>query len=77
MSSSLNSNKDPSLVSFGKTIRKLRIDNEISQIELARRAGLSSPYVGILERGERSPSLVTVVKLAKALGQDSILINVL
>lgn len=77
MSVSLDRNKDPSLVSFGKTIRKLRIDKEISRAQLAQDSQISIPYLGILERGERSPTLTTIVKIAKALGEESILIEII
>ena len=52
---------------FGKHLRKLRIDRELTQEELAEKAGLHFTYVGQIERGVRNPSLVNLYKLAKAL----------
>lgn len=42
----------------------------ISQNEIARRTGLDHSYISRLERGERSPSKGTVMKIAKALELD-------
>lgn len=36
--------------------------------ELARRAGLHRTYIGLLERGERQPTVVSAVAVAEALG---------
>ena len=40
----------------------------MSQIGLAERAELSHNFVGEIERGEKQASIVTVVRLARALG---------
>jgi transcriptional regulator with XRE-family HTH domain len=58
--------RDPRVM-FGKTLCKLREGRDLSQKELAEKASLSLNMVGLLERGRRNPSLITVVKLAKAL----------
>ena len=52
---------------FGKTLCNLRKGRQLSQKALAEKANLSLNMVGLLERGRRNPSLITVVKLAKAL----------
>ena len=48
-------------------MRKLRKKCDFNQEELAHRAGLSTVYISLLERGLRHPSLDTVFELAQAL----------
>ena len=52
---------------FGRAIRHLREHRGWSQEKLAEAADLNRSYLGEIERGSASPSLVTVVKLANAL----------
>jgi transcriptional regulator with XRE-family HTH domain len=52
---------------FGRRVRELRHRLDLSQEELAERAGLHWTYVGGIERGERNPALVNIGKLARAL----------
>ena len=51
----------------GMNIRLRRIKKGISQEGLADMAGIASSTMGIVERGEQSPSLQTVAKIANAL----------
>lgn len=60
--------KNPDLVKFGLNIRKIRLKEGLSQIDLAKQAGLSANYIGTLERGIQNPSLKTLERLAKGLG---------
>ena len=52
---------------FGKRIRQLREERNLTQEELADRARLHRNYVGGVERGERNISLINIVELAHAL----------
>ena len=52
---------------FGKHLRKLRGNQDLTQEELADKAGMHFTYIGQIERGVRNPSLVNLYKLAKAL----------
>lgn len=54
----------------GMNIRIARIKRGISQEGLADIAGLARSTMGIVERGEQSPSLQTISKIANALGID-------
>lgn len=57
---------DPRVL-FGATVRKLRLERNLSQEELAELASLHRNYVGGVERGERNVGLLNVVALAHGL----------
>lgn len=52
---------------FGDRIRELRKAVQISQEELAYKAGIHRTYLGGIERGERNPSLRNINAIAVAL----------
>lgn len=52
---------------FGRQLWRLRRAAGLTQEALARRAGYSAVYIGMLERGERAPLPATVDVLAGAL----------
>ena len=54
----------------GLNIRLERVKRGISQEILADMAGIARSTMGIIERGEQSPSLQTVAKVANALQLD-------
>jgi transcriptional regulator with XRE-family HTH domain len=56
------------LTRFAGNVRRLRSRKRLSQKTLADKVGISVSYVSMLERGQRSPPLETVEKVAKALG---------
>ena len=53
---------------FGRVIRDRRRQSEMTQRQVAKRIGTSTPYVGHLESGKRHPSDDIVTRLADALG---------
>ena len=67
------------LESIGKNIRKYRLMKKLRQEDLAEKAGLSINYVGAIERGEKVPSLETLLVIINALGvsADMILADVI
>ena len=58
------------LKDFGDRIRELRILKKWSQEDLADQTGFHRTYIGMIERGERNPSLKNIKKFADAFGID-------
>ena len=56
------------VIQFGKKLREARLKKKLSQGDVARILGVHRSYISGLERGRRNPSLLTVHKVAKALG---------
>ena len=51
---------------FGARLRVLRKTHNLTQLELAEKIGLSTNFIGMIERGERNTTIDNVFKLAKA-----------
>lgn len=54
--------------SFAKIVERSRKAKAISRASLATRAGLHQTYIGLMERGKRTPNLETAQSIAEALG---------
>ena len=54
-------------VAFGLTLRKIRRKRGLSQQGLADKSGYHRTYIGLLEKGQKSPSLRTIVNIATTL----------
>lgn len=52
---------------FGENVRNFRRLLNISQEELAHRAGLHRTYIGMIERAEKNITLLNMEKIANAL----------
>ena len=52
---------------FGEVLRELRRDRGMSQEALAEACGCDRTYPSLLERGLRTPTLTSMVRLADAL----------
>ena len=48
-------------------VRRLREEKELTQEELAERAGISATYVGFIERGDNVPTLTILIQIASGL----------
>ena len=57
---------------FDKRIELLRKKQNLSQEELAFRCELHRTYIGAIERGEKSPTLNTIEKIANGLNVEII-----
>ncbi len=51
-------------------LRRLRQAQDLTQEELADRAGLSARYIGAVERGDASARITIVGRIAEALGVE-------
>ncbi len=49
-------------------LRRIRHDKNMTQEELADRAGLSARYIGAIERANKSASVTVLGRIAEALG---------
>lgn len=67
------------LDTIGKNIRKFRLARKLRQEDLAEKTDLTTNYIGMVERGEKIPSLETFIKIVNALGvsSDMVLTDVL
>lgn len=59
--------KRPDAELFGKTLRRLREERDVTQEKLAHAADLTTNYVSDIERGMTMVSLNTILKLAHGL----------
>lgn len=53
---------------IGRRIHEIRQDSELSQMDLAEKAGLSVSYVSMIENGRRRVSLDALIRIANILG---------
>lgn len=62
---------------IGKKIKKYRKRKELTQEKLGEKAGLHYTYIGQVERGEKEPSLKSLLKISEALevSVDKLLLN--
>lgn len=54
--------------SFASVVETRRLAKGLSRSALACEAGLHQTYIGLLERGQRSPNLDTAQAIARSLG---------
>lgn len=51
-------------------IKKIRLEKNMSQSELARRSGVSKSTISRIEKYQVIPNLLTLIKIYKAFGKD-------
>ncbi len=52
---------------FGEVLQELRLQQSLTQDQLAERAGTERSHISALERAEKGPTLATILSLAEAL----------
>lgn len=55
------------LQKFGKRLKALRLECELTQLELAEILDMSPNFIGMIERGERNTTVENVFNIARAL----------
>lgn len=60
--------RDRTLSAFGLNVLRRREARGLSQEKLAEKAELDRTYISGIERGVRNPGLLSLVRIAKALG---------
>ncbi len=55
---------------LGDNVKTLRLQNALSQEELAFKANLDRTYISQIERGVSNPSVLVLLKIAVVLGVD-------
>jgi len=58
------------IINFGKRLREARLKKKMSQGDIAKKLSVHRSYISGLERGKRNPSLLTINKMARAIGVE-------
>lgn len=56
---------------FGAAVRAARTEQGVAQETLAHLAGIERSHMGKIERGEHMPTLIVILKIARALDRSS------
>ncbi|MEE9928724.1 helix-turn-helix domain-containing protein [Microvirgula aerodenitrificans] len=56
---------------FGNVVRKRRMEQGVAQEKLAQLAGIERSHMGKIERGKHMPSLILILRIARALDCSS------
>lgn len=59
--------KESILIKLGKRVREERLKKSLSQEQLAELANVHRTYIGMIERGEKNISLLSIERISKAL----------
>jgi transcriptional regulator with XRE-family HTH domain len=66
----MDSQKD--LKQLGQKFKEAREKKKMTQVEVAKKAGMNTNYYAVIERGEINPSFETLKKIAEALSIKSL-----
>jgi len=53
---------------LGDNIRRIRLEKNLTQIELSKKLKVDRSYVSNVEQGKKNPTLTTIEKIANVLG---------
>ncbi len=60
--------KNESVIKLGKAVKRVREQKKMSQGDICRATGFDRAYMSNIEAGKGNPTLVTIEKIASALG---------
>jgi len=66
----MKNQEKPFFKNLGKRVRELRRAKLLTQEELAEKCDLHPTYIGGIERGERNPSIQSLLRIADGLGME-------
>ena len=66
----VNSKRSDLVVQIGEKIKRLRLENNLTQEELADRCELSKGFISQLERDMTSPSIASLMDILESLGTN-------
>ena len=55
-------------IAIGKNIRRIRKEAEMTQVGLGKKTGINHSDLSRIENGQKNVELVTIIKIAEALG---------
>lgn len=59
------------LNTIGDKLKAARLEKDLTQLDVAKKAGINGNYYAKVERGEASLSVITLLKLVKVLDLES------
>lgn len=62
--------KEKELITLGECLKSKRVFRGFTQSVLASHAGVDRNYIGMVERGERNPSYLSLLKIARGLNMS-------
>jgi len=71
----VGSNAKDARQELGKILRTRRLENSLTQRNLALKANLDYTYVSKIEGGSQAPSVEALVRISEALGLSSLEVN--
>jgi len=67
----MGSEKNKYAIAFGEVLKQWRRKAKLSQDALAEKADLERTFISFLERGERQPTLTTIIVISNALDKPA------
>lgn len=63
------------LESYGRALKSMRLDCQMTQVQLAKKAGVTQGTIFAYESGDQTPNMGRLIKICKVLGVDEVRID--